>query len=58
LPQTRAPEASVTKFKYNESVIFSNSRIRCLRWQRSGWACSHRAARGEGHRDYGEECRA
>jgi hypothetical protein len=48
---------SATNLNYNESVIFSHSRIRCLRWQRSGWACSHRATRGEGHCDNGEECR-
>ena len=53
-----APDMSVTKFKYNESVIFSHSRIRCLRWQRTGWACSHRTTRGEGQCDYSEECGA
>src|SRR5881227_985716 len=46
-----ARDASVTKFKYHESVIFSHSRARCLRWQRSGGACSHGKACGEKHCD-------
>jgi hypothetical protein len=49
---------SVTIFKYNESVIFSISRIGCLRWQRSSRACPHGKKRGEKHGDYREERRA
>jgi hypothetical protein len=53
-----ASDASFTKFRYYESIVFSHSGIRCLRWKRSGWACAHRAIRGEEHCDYGEERRA
>ena len=49
---------SVTIFKYNESVIFSISRVGRLRWQHSSRACSHGAERGEKHGDYREERRA
>jgi len=49
---------SATIFKYNESVVFSISRIGRLRWQRSSWACPHRKERGERYGDYREERRA
>ena len=49
---------SATIFKYNESVVFSISRIGRLRWQRSSWACPHRKERGEKYGDYREERRA
>jgi hypothetical protein len=48
-------------FKYNESVVFSISRVEYLRWQhskRSSWACPHGEKRGEKHGDYSEERRA
>jgi hypothetical protein len=32
---------SVTIFKYNESVIFSISRLWRLRWQHASWACPY-----------------
>ena len=44
--------------KYNESVVFSISRARGLRWQRSSWACPHRKERGERYGNYREERRA
>ena len=43
---------SATIFKYNESVVFSISRIGGLRWQRLSWACPHREERGEKYGDY------
>ena len=49
---------SATIFKYNESVVFSISRIGRLRWQRSSRACPHREERGEKYGDYREERRA
>jgi hypothetical protein len=52
---------SATIFKYNESVVFSISRVRPLHWQRSQrsrWACPHGEERGEKHGDNREECRA
>jgi hypothetical protein len=49
---------SATIFKYNESVVFSISRARGLRWQRSSLACPHRKERGERYGDYREERRA
>ena len=49
---------SATIFKYNESVVFSISRIGHLRWQRSSWACPHGEERGEKYGDYREERRA
>ena len=43
---------AATIFKYNESVVFNISRVGCLRWQRSSWACPHGEERGEKHGDY------
>jgi hypothetical protein len=40
---------------YNESVIFSHSRIRRLRRKRPGGTCSHGETCGEKHRDNGQE---
>jgi hypothetical protein len=56
--RTNAFVMSATIFKYDESVIFSISRVGCLRWQYSSWACAHGKARGEKHSDYCEERRA
>jgi hypothetical protein len=53
-----ASVVSATIFKYNESVVFSISRVGRLRWQRSSWACSHGEERGERHGYYREERRA
>ena len=46
---------SATIFKYNESVVFSISRVGRLHWQHSGWACPHGEERGEKYGDYREE---
>jgi hypothetical protein len=43
---------AATIFKYNESVVFNISRVGCLRWQRSSWACPQGEERGEKHGDY------
>jgi hypothetical protein len=37
--------------KYHESIVFSHSRIRRLRWKRAGGACSHGETCGEEHCD-------
>jgi hypothetical protein len=37
--------------KYYESIVFSYSRVRRLRWKRAGGACSHGETCGEEHRD-------
>ena len=43
---------AATILKDNESVVFNISRVGCLRWQRSSWACPHGEERGEKHGDY------
>ena len=45
-------------FKYYENVVFSISRVGALRWQPSGWACSHGEERSERYGDYRQERRA
>jgi len=56
--ETNAFVVSATMFKYNEGVVFTISRTRRLRWQRSRWARPHGEERGEKYGDYREERRA
>jgi hypothetical protein len=50
--------ASLQRYlKYNESVVFTISRVGGLRWQPSGWACSHGEECSDKHGDYRQERR-
>ena len=50
--------ASLQRYlKYDESVVFSISRVGGLRWQRSGRACPHGEECSEKYGDYRQERR-
>jgi hypothetical protein len=45
--------ASLQRYlKYNESVVFSISRVGALRWEPPSWACPHGEKRSEKYGDY------
>ena len=56
--ETNAFVVSATIFRYYEGVVFTISRARRLRRQRSRWACPHGEERDEKYGDYREERRA
>jgi hypothetical protein len=50
--------ASLQRYlKYDESVVFSISRVGGLRWQPSSWACPHGEECSEKYGDYRQERR-